>query len=111
MDLQSIYDENYYSYYNTDLGHISYDRSNSYWLCFFGNIADKIIKDIKPKTVLDVGCEKGFLVESFRDRGVEAFGIDISEYAISEVRQDIKSIVKLLRQPKIRWPVRFNYLH
>jgi GT2 family glycosyltransferase/predicted nucleic acid-binding Zn-ribbon protein len=40
--------------------------------------------------VLDVGCAKGFLVEALRDRGVEAFGIDISEYAIGEVRPDLE---------------------
>jgi GT2 family glycosyltransferase len=40
--------------------------------------------------VLDAGCAKGFLVECLRDRGVEAYGIDISEYAISEVRADIQ---------------------
>lgn len=32
----------------------------------------------------------GFLVEALRDRGVEAYGIDISDYAISEVHESIK---------------------
>lgn len=32
----------------------------------------------------------GYLVAALRDRGVEACGIDISEYAISKVREDIK---------------------
>ena len=49
-----------------------------------------MVAEIKPRRVLDVGCAKGFLVEALRDRGVEAFGIDISEYAIGEVRPDIK---------------------
>jgi SAM-dependent methyltransferase len=34
--------------------------------------------------VLDIGCAKGFLVKDLRALGLEAFGIDISEYAISE---------------------------
>jgi 2-polyprenyl-3-methyl-5-hydroxy-6-metoxy-1,4-benzoquinol methylase len=85
-----IYDYNYYHYYHTSLGPIPYDRTYPQWLEFFRNIADRITKDIRPKTVLDVGCAKGFLVESLRDRGVEAFGIDISEYAVKEVRDDIK---------------------
>lgn len=34
MDLQSIYDENYYNNYNTGLGPIAYDRSNPHWLWF-----------------------------------------------------------------------------
>ncbi len=41
--------------------------------------------------MLDVGCAKGFLVECLRDRGVEAYGFDISEYAIGEVRPDIRA--------------------
>ncbi len=40
--------------------------------------------EMGPKKVLDVGCAKGFLVEAVRPRGVEAFGNDISEYAMGE---------------------------
>jgi SAM-dependent methyltransferase len=34
--------------------------------------------------VLDIGCAKGFLVKDLRDAcpGIEAFGLDISEYAV-----------------------------
>ena len=60
---------------------------------FFGTIADQVVAEIKPRRVLDVGCAKGFLVEALRDRGVEAFGIDVSEYAIGEVRPDIRAIL------------------
>jgi GT2 family glycosyltransferase len=67
-----------------------YDRRCGHWLEFFGFIADRVTAEIGPKKVLDVGCAKGFLVEALRDRGIEAFGIDISEYAISEVRADIR---------------------
>ena len=52
-----------------------YERSPE-WLEFFGRIADRIVADIGPRTVMDVGCAMGFLVEALRDRGVEAFGID-----------------------------------
>jgi uncharacterized coiled-coil DUF342 family protein len=40
---------------------------------------------------MDVGCAMGMLVECLRDRGVEGYGIDISTYAISQVREDIKA--------------------
>ena len=81
------YDRHYFDY---GTGPVPYDRKHPEWLAFFGTIADHIVSEIKPRRVLDVGCAKGFLVESLRDRGVEAFGIDISEYAISEVRPDIR---------------------
>jgi SAM-dependent methyltransferase len=32
--------------------------------------------------VLDVGCAKGFLVKDLRARGLAAFGLDVSDYAI-----------------------------
>lgn len=33
----------------------------------------------------------GHLVAALRDRGIEAYGIDISDYAISNVREDIRA--------------------
>lgn len=59
------------------------------WLAFFGRIADRIAADIAPRTAMDVGCALGFLVETLRDRGVDARGIDVSEYAIGEAHPDI----------------------
>ncbi|MCL5994578.1 MAG: class I SAM-dependent methyltransferase [Chloroflexi bacterium] len=66
-----------------------YTRTEA-WLRFFGNIADRIKQDIGPASVLDAGCAKGFLVETLRDRGIEAYGVDVSAFAIQEVRPDIK---------------------
>ncbi len=61
------------------------------WLDFFDSIAAQIVKDIQPESVLDTGCAMGFLVEQLRKRDVEAFGVDISEYAIQNVHSSIKS--------------------
>ena len=58
---------------------------------FFEQIAEKIIKNYAPKTVLDVGCAYGYLVEALRCRGVEAYGIDISEYAIGVTNLYLKN--------------------
>src|SRR5512135_3287688 len=60
------------------------------WLRFFDSIADRIIADIRPGTILDAGCAFGFLVESLRARDVDAFGLDISEYAIQNVSPSIQ---------------------
>ena len=75
------------SYYALGCGQV-YER-NERWLSFFQQIADRIILDLAPKTVLDAGRAMGFLVEGFRNRGVEAWGIDISEYAIQNVHPSI----------------------
>lgn len=77
-------------YFDTALGPVPYDRRHRQWMELFETIADHVVAEIKPRRVLDVGCAKGFLVEALRDRGVEAFGIDISEYAIGEVRPDLE---------------------
>ena len=42
---------------------------------------DKIIKLCNPESVLDVGCAYGFIVKRLIDKGVVAFGCDISRYA------------------------------
>jgi|GEM_PF-1329422 len=60
------------------------------WLQLFAGIAEAIVRKIGPATVLDAGCAMGLLVEALRARGVEAFGIDVSEYAIARVRDDLK---------------------
>lgn len=42
------------------------------------------------ESILDFGCAKGFLVKSFRLFDFEAFGCDISDYAISTVDEEVK---------------------
>lgn len=51
---------------------------------------DYLVKLCRPKRVLDIGCAKGYLVYEFRSRGVEAFGVDISEYALSRSPSSVK---------------------
>ncbi len=84
------FDENYFQH---GCGR-PYERSPE-WLQFFAGIAERIVRDIEPHTVLDAGCAMGFLVEALRERGVEANGIDISEYAIGRVRDDLKPFCRL----------------
>lgn len=76
-DLQRIYDEKYFS-----------TRSRPpMWI----RRAEFIIEKFHPKTVLDVGCAYGELVKGLNDMGVEAYGIDGSEYAINNSDPSIKS--------------------
>ena len=80
----NLYDEYYFAH---GCGR-PYKRDDE-WLAFFDSIAEQIVKRIQPKTVLDAGCAMGFLVEGLRKRGVEAYGIDVSEFAIQNVHEDI----------------------
>ena len=76
------------SYYATGCG-APYERS-PIWLALHNAFATHIVSDIVPQTVLDAGCAIGLLVEALRNRGVDAWGIDISEYAISQVPTALK---------------------
>lgn len=75
-------------YYRHDCG-IPYER-NDHWLSFFSRVADTIVSKLQPASALDAGCAMGFLVESLRNRGVEAYGVDVSEYAISKVHPSVR---------------------
>jgi SAM-dependent methyltransferase len=98
---EADYGAAYYSNYWGGGG--PYER-NERWLKFFGDIADGIIRDFHPTSVLDAGCAMGFLVEELRKRGVDASGIDISDYAISQVDESaaahcsVASLTEPLRQ-------------
>lgn len=85
----SIYDSGYYTGYCCG-DHTQDYRDAAYWYPCFRKIAEQIVDSYAPKTFLDVGCAFGYLVAALRDLGVEAYGIDVSNYAISQVREDIK---------------------
>lgn len=55
-------------------------------------VARDIVKhfDLKPgDRVLDVGCAKGFLVKDLLAHGVDAYGLDISRYALMRCEPDV----------------------
>jgi len=68
-DLQRIYDKKYFS-----------TRSRP---PMWQRRAEFIVDKFHPKTVLDIGCAYGELVKSLVKLGVDAYGIDGSDYAIS----------------------------
>ncbi len=81
------------SYFRHECG-VPYERSE-HWLRFFDRIAESIVRDLRPTSVLDAGCAMGFLVEALRKRGVEAWGVDISEYAISQVDESVREYCRV----------------
>jgi hypothetical protein len=47
------------------------------------------------KTCVDYGCAKGFLVHALRILGADAYGEDISEYAINNCHPSVKPYISL----------------
>lgn len=91
--MSEIYNAEYYKQYDVGIGKVDYSDSE-YTKGFLTKIAQKIVDDLHPKTVLDAGCAMGHLVAALRDLGVEAYGVDISEYAVSQARADIRQFCK-----------------
>ncbi len=88
----SEYDE---EYFRSGCGPRPYRKGEVAWEEFFAAVADNIVRSFSPAKVFDAGCGIGFLVEALWDRGVEAHGCDISEYAISKVRRDVAGYCRI----------------
>lgn len=76
------YDE---EYYDGGKGYHTYGDDSR-----FQEWADDIVRRYNPKSVLDFGCAKGYLVKALRDKGIEAWGYDVSEWAIEQAPDEIK---------------------
>lgn len=85
LDKENLYDENYFEK-GVQTGVSGYQ--NYRWMPELTiRMAHHLITElgIQPHDkVLDYGCAKGFLVKGFRVLDVEAYGCDISEYALLE---------------------------
>jgi 2-polyprenyl-3-methyl-5-hydroxy-6-metoxy-1,4-benzoquinol methylase len=93
-DPASLYDKEYYSN-GCDLdGYAEYGRHEP-WLSFFRNAARTIVRKYAPRTAVDVGCAYGLLVEALNDEGVDTYGYDISPFAISNARPDMRDRLKV----------------
>lgn len=88
---QEYYNE---EYYKNNFGEMEYSHGHG-WEEQFARYAKRIKSEINPKRTMDVGCAIGFLVEALHDEGIEAYGMDISEYAITQVREDIRPFCKV----------------
>jgi len=53
-------------------------------------VADGIAHEIDAQRVLDAGCATGRLVDALRRRGVDAWGLDISPWAIKQIADELQ---------------------
>lgn len=83
----TVYTKNYYE---NVCAHGEYGDTDTYEP-FYANIARNLVDIYQPKTVLDVGCAIGYLVKALRDLGVDAYGVDASEYAVRSVPDEMRA--------------------
>ena len=60
---------------------------------YFSDIAKKfrLWQFLYTKKILELGCAYGFFVQTLRENGIQAWGMDISEYAISQADPGVQS--------------------
>jgi SAM-dependent methyltransferase len=58
------------------------------------DIADSILVDVAPRTVVDVGCGTGALLDVFRKSGCEVFGFEYSEAGLDYCRKRALPVAK-----------------
>ena len=94
--LPELYDEEYFEY-GIKTGKSGYE--NYRWLPErLHREARALINllGISPgDTVLDFGCAKGYMVKALRNYNIEAFGCDISRYALSVADKKVKKYLTL----------------
>lgn len=93
-DIQGLYDENYFSHRTRP----------EMW----NRRADYVLKKFNPKTALDIGCASGEFVKSMIDVGIDAYGIDGSDFAISKVEDSIKNKIFKVNLNSVQFPFEDN---
>lgn len=65
----------------------------SHWLSnFYRAFLIKVF--LNPKNCLDIGCGTGGLVKQLRKLGIDAYGVELSNYALEAADQEVKPFLK-----------------
>lgn len=94
LQSQDFYDARYFDAAKDPLRESGYAEAYSYSEDFRG--VASLCRDLfRASRVLDVGCAKGFQVAALQEAGMEAWGIDISEYAVRSAPPRVASRLKV----------------
>lgn len=102
--MKSLYDEEYYER-GIENGKSCY--TNYRWIPELTiPMAARLIEHLhisEEDKILDFGCAKGYLVKAFRLLHREAFGFDISSYALSSAPDEVKAYISNEITAKYNW--------
>jgi predicted TPR repeat methyltransferase len=107
----NLFDEKYYE--DGIANHIS-GYENYHWMPERTiREATSIIEKIEFNTVLDFGCAKGFMVYAMSLLGKDAYGVDISEYAVGAALPQVKdrlTVIETVDDIKTPSPSRYDLI-
>jgi SAM-dependent methyltransferase len=101
IDLSREYGADYFDG-SRDVGYGGY-RYDGRWV----PVARDIIAhyDLKPgDRVLDVGCAKGFLVKDLLAEGIDAYGVDVSHYALLNCEPEVVGRLQIGSAERLPFP-------
>lgn len=87
------YGEFYYDGYLGSDGEYSWDSEQ--WRTFFRGVASRLQTSLAPRKTLDVGCARGLLVQALAEVGVDAYGFDVSDYAIETASPQVRDRLRV----------------
>lgn len=63
----------------------------------FKRAAADLVREAAPKTILDLGCGEGFMIDALLSAGIQAdfLGVDLSEAAIADARERLGERARL----------------
>lgn len=97
----NAYNKEYYERFDSDRGYDSSEMQT-----FLKHVALMTL-NFFPKTVIDVGCAYGIIVSELRRFGVDAYGVDASQYAVSMAKEQDKDFIKQSALPELKLPDSF----
>jgi SAM-dependent methyltransferase len=61
--------------------------------------------------VLDYGCSKGYLTRALRLLGVDAYGVDVSEYAVRQADAEVRDhVAQITKNNPVPWDLKFDWI-
>jgi len=96
-----------------EFGEIYFDgpREYGYGGYYYDGRWQPVAKDIvnhfglkSGEKVLDIGCAKGFLVKDLLSIGIDAYGVDVSEYALANSEPEVSGRLQIASADKLPFP-------
>ena len=92
----SYYDEEYYlKGTKSGYGGRFAPYTEKYYLSIAEYFAILFKNLFNPKTVMELGCARGYLTQALRELNIKAYGIDISKWAIDHASEEVKKYIEL----------------